>query len=144
MLKGNPSLGITFIRVIVGITFFMHGWQKLFTNGIDGVGGFFGSVGIPAAAVAAFVVTFLELLGGIALIIGLGTRLVSAAFVIEMIVALFAVHLPNGFFVSNGGYELVLLLGVASAGIALAGPGLFAVDTQVFPTGSLFRGAEST
>lgn len=144
MLKGNPFLGITLIRVVVGLTFFLHGWQKLFTNGIDGVGGFFGSVGIPAAPVAAIIVTFLELLGGLALILGIGTRLVSVLFVFEMLVALLTVHLANGFFVTNNGIELVLLLGVVSAGLALAGPGLYALDTQLFPKGSLFRGVEST
>ena len=129
----NYNLALTLMRVVVGITFMAHGWQKLFTNGIEGVGGFFGSLGIPAAGFFAVVVTLLELFGGLALILGIGTRIISALLAVNMLVALLMVHVSNGFFVSNGGYELVLLLMVGSISLALAGAGAWSLDEQIAP-----------
>jgi putative oxidoreductase len=136
LLKASPEryeLALTLVRIVVGITFLAHGWQKLFVNGIPGVTGFFGSLGIPASGFFAIVVTLLELIGGFALILGLGTRIVSALLAVDMLVALVLVHLPNGFFVSNGGVELVLLLLVASVSLALSGAGAYSVDARIAP-----------
>jgi putative oxidoreductase len=120
--------GFLALRLAVGIVFAMHGWQKLSMMGIGGVAGFFGSLGIPAPEVAAIAVTALELLGGIALILGAGTRIAGALLAVNMLVALLLVHLPNGFFVDGGGIEFVLTLLGASLFFALAGPGPLAVD----------------
>ena len=129
----NYDLALTLVRVVVGITFFAHGWQKMFMNGIPGVTGFFGSLGIPAAGFFAVVVTLLELVGGFALIFGIGTRIISALLAVNMLVALFTVHISNGFFVNNGGYELVLLLLVGSVSLALSGAGAWSLDAQIAP-----------
>ena len=59
------------IRVLTGIIFMAHGWQKLFQMGLHGTAGMFGAIGVPAPAVSSAIVTFVELLGGLALIIGL-------------------------------------------------------------------------
>jgi putative oxidoreductase len=120
--------GLAILRVVVGLTFFMHGWQKLFEMGLPGVTGFFGQVGLPAPSMMAALVSFLELAGGAALIVGLATRWVAILLVVEMLVAMFIVHLPRGFFVAEGGFELVLLLGGACLALALTGPGRFALD----------------
>ena len=69
--------GIALIRVVVGITFFMHGFQKSFEMGLGGVEGFFGMLGIPAPALAALVVSVVELVGGLALVLGVFTRVVG-------------------------------------------------------------------
>ncbi|MDJ0754804.1 MAG: DoxX family protein [Ardenticatenaceae bacterium] len=122
---------LTIIRIIVGLIFFMHGWQKLFMMGIPGVGGFFGSLGIPAAGFMAALVTFLELLGGLALILGVATRVVAALLAINMLVALLLVHLANGFFASNGGYEFVLILMAASVAFVLSGAGSMSIDARL-------------
>jgi len=58
-----------------------------------------------------YVIIFLELVGGICLIIGLFTRFFAAALAIEMLIALLLVHLPKGYAASGGGYEYVLLIG---------------------------------
>ncbi len=134
LLKPAPNqvdLAMTIIRVIVGITFFVHGWQKVFSFGFAGVGGFFGSIGIPAAGFFAVVVSLVELLGGLALILGLATRLVGLALAVNMLVALLVVHLPNGFFVSENGYELVLILGAASLAFAITGASKFSLDSRI-------------
>ena len=134
LLKPAPDkvdLAMTIIRVIVGITFFVHGWQKVFTFGFEGTGGFFGSLGIPAAGFFAIVVSLLELLGGIALILGIGTRIAGLLLAVDMIVALFVVHLANGFFVSENGYELVLILGAASLAFAITGASSISLDSRL-------------
>lgn len=122
---------ILILRLIVGIVFVAHGGQKLFMMGFGGVAGFFGSLGIPLPMVAAIGVTLLELVGGLALILGIGTRYVAALLVLDMLVAIVTVHLTNGFFVSDGGYELVLLLAAGALFFALAGPGQFSLDQRL-------------
>lgn len=133
-LKPAPDkadLAMTIIRVIVGIAFFAHGWQKVFTFGFAGTGGFFESVGIPAAGFFAIVVSLLELLGGLALILGIGTRIVGLLLAIDMFTALLVVHLPNGFFVSENGYELVLVLGMAALAFAITGASTVSLDNRL-------------
>ena len=133
-LKPAPDkadLAMTIIRIIVGIAFFAHGWQKVFIFGFEGTGGFFGSLGIPAAGFLAIVVSLLELLGGLALILGIGTRVVGLLLAIDMLVALFVVHLPNGFFVSENGYELVLILGTAALAFAITGASSLSLDNRL-------------
>jgi putative oxidoreductase len=122
--------GLTVLRVVVGIVFLMHGQQKLFGFGIHGTIGFFTHAGIPLPAVSAVVVTFVEFMGGIALILGLLTRWAAALLAIDMLGAIFLVHLKNGFFLAppKMGYEFVLTLLAASVGLVLAGPGAAALD----------------
>ena len=123
--------GIALLRAVLGVVFFMHGQQKLFDMGIDGVEGFFASEGIPAAGLAAVVVTAVEMLGGLALILGLFTRVVALLLAVDMLAAAVVVHLPNGFFAGGGGYELVLMLGAAALALVLTGPGAAALDAAL-------------
>ncbi len=133
-LKSTPTrydLAITIVRVVVGIAFFMHGYQKLFQMGIGGVGGFFGNLGIPAAGLMAAIVTFVELLGGLALILGIGTRLAALLLLLDMLTAMFLVHISNGFFVSNNGIELVFILAGACVALLLSGSTRYSLDEQI-------------
>lgn len=118
------------LRLGVGIVFAVHGYQKMFIQGFDGVAGFFSSVGIPAAMFFAYLVTILELAGGIMLIAGLLTRWISGLLAINMIVAMFVVHIQNGFYVSGGGYEFVLILLVSSLSLMLSGAGTYSLDRK--------------
>ncbi|KAB8143930.1 DoxX family protein [Chloroflexia bacterium SDU3-3] len=120
--------GLTVLRIFTGIVFFMHGWQKLTMMGIEGTAGFFGSLGIPLPAVAAVIVIALELLGGLALILGLGTRYIGLLSAFNMLVALLTVHLSKGFFAGDGGYEFVFLLMGASLALAFSGSGALALE----------------
>lgn len=122
------SVGLALVRIMTGVVMFMHGYQKFFMMGLDGVTGFFTQIGVPLPAVAAPLVAGLELVGGIALIAGVLTRLVAAAFVVDMLGAIVFVHLANGFFVSDGGIEFVALLLVACIGFVIAGPGAYSID----------------
>lgn len=118
------------LRLGLGIVFAVHGYQKMFIQGFDGVAEFFASVGIPAAMFFAYIVTILELIGGIMLIVGLLTKWVSTLFALDMIVALLVVHAQNGFYVSGGGYEFVLILLAGSISLILSGPGLYSIDKK--------------
>lgn len=127
----NPiirSTGILIARVGLGIVFLAHGLQKLNTFGFDGTKASFEGMDVPLASVSAFLVTWLEILGGIALIAGLLTPIVGALFFLDMLGAYFFAHMDMGLWVSDGGYELVLALGMGALLLAVVGAGRFSVD----------------
>lgn len=122
------SFGLLALRVVVGAIFAAHGAQKIFESTIPGTIGSFAGMGVPLPEIAAPVVAFIELIGGILLILGLLTRPVGILLAIDMIVALVAVHLPAGLWVGDGGYEFVAVLGVAALALAFTGAGKFSLD----------------
>ncbi len=124
----QPQWGIALLRIVTGIIFFVHGWQKLFTFGYAGTSGAFAGMGVPLPEIAAALVIAVELLGGLALIVGFLTRLVALPLAINMLAALFLIHLSSGFFAQNGGYEFVLLLAAASLSLFFLGAGALALD----------------
>ncbi len=123
------------LRVVVGITFALHGWQKV-SAGNEAIAGFLDSLGIPAAGFFAFVVTYVELLGGIALILGVLTHWAAKLLLIDMAVALFTAHISSGFFLPAG-YEFVLLLAAACFSIMITGPGKWALGKTVHADGGM-------
>ena len=126
------DLARTILRFALGAVFIAHGWQKFFQFTIPGAQGAFGTMGVPAAEIAAPVAASLELVGGAALILGLATRIVAAALAVEMLAALALVHLPAGMFVDQGGLEFVLVLAAGAAALVLVGPGRLSVDGKLF------------
>jgi len=110
------------VRMILGFTFFMYGYQKVFQWGLENTTSFFRTEGFPLPGVFAFVASYLELLGGLALMVGFQVRWLALLFCIQMLVALCTTHLQHGFFygppdkagISNVlnlfGYALVLLI----------------------------------
>jgi putative oxidoreductase len=120
--------GIALLRVVTGFIFLMHGQQKLFEFGIGGVTGMMTSLGVPAPGLMAVIVSLVELVGGIALILGAFTRFAGVLVAIDVLTALFLVHMPNGFFAGTNGIELVLILAAAGITLALTGPGALAID----------------
>jgi len=123
--QAQMALGI--VRIVAGIIFMAHGYQKFFQTGIPGVTGFFGGVGIPLPGIAAPAVATVELVGGFLLAIGLFARFVAIPLVIDMATAIALVHAPNGFFAPKG-VEFVLLLMASAIAIAIAGAGAFSID----------------
>jgi putative oxidoreductase len=123
------TCGLTVLRIVVGIVFLMHGYQKLFHMHIHGVAGFFGHLGIPLPLVAAVIVTSLEFGGGILLIAGVAVRGLAPLFAIDMLVAILTVHLRNGFF-GPGGIEFPLTLMAAAICLALTGGGALSLKLK--------------
>lgn len=128
----GESVGLAFSRLALGIIFVVSGIGKVFAmgpkaSGIDAFAGTLAQLGVPLPTVAAWGVGVLELVGGGLLLIGLFTRLVAALLAVDMAVATVLVHLPNGFVVSDGGYEYTLVLTLSALGLALSGPGVLSV-----------------
>ena len=122
--------GTALLRIILGVVFFAHGYLKFFKMGMDGAVGFFTSLGIPAPALAAWGVTWLEMIGGIALILGIFTPVLGVLFAIEMAGVLLTAKRGQGFFAPKG-YEFELTLLVASLALALSGPGAFSLQRRL-------------
>jgi putative oxidoreductase len=121
------SLALAALRVTVGTIFIAHGAQKLFTYGFAGVAGAFGQMGIPFPAVMGPLIALLEFFGGIALVIGLLTRLASLGLAFDMLGAILFVHLKGGFFLPAG-YEYALSLLGSSIALVVTGAGQFSID----------------
>lgn len=130
----NPivrSAGILVARIGLGIVFLAHGLQKFQQNGWAGPKAGFEMMDVPLAPVSAFLVTWLEIIGGIALIAGIATPIVGALLFLNMLGALFITHVDNGIWVSDGGYEFVLSLGMGALLLAVVGAGKFSVDSAL-------------
>lgn len=129
-MSNRYETGSLLLRLILGITFMIHGWAKL-QMGLGNVAGFFQSLGIPGFM--GYVVAFIELLGGIAMIVGIGTRVVALLFACVLLGAIFTAKLSGGF-LGNGqgaGYELDLALLVMSVYLALNGSQMFSLDQML-------------
>jgi putative oxidoreductase len=136
--RTTSDIVILIARVALGVTLLAHGWQKFFTNTIDGTATFFESMDIPAATASAIFAATVELVGGILLVVGLFTPVVAVLVVIDMIGAWWFVHSDAGtIFVDGGGYELVLVI---AAGVALVG----AVAGGRYSLDHLIRGRRKT
>ena len=121
------TIGLAILRIVAGLVFIAHGGQKLFVFGLDGVTAGFTQMGIPLAAISAPLVALVEFFGGIALVLGLLTRLAAVGLAVTMLGAIFFVHLAAGFFLPNGS-EFALILLAAAVSLALTGAGEFSLD----------------
>ena len=126
------DLALFVLRLVLGGVFIAHGAQKLFGwfggPGLQGTAGFFDQTGIKPGSVMALLAGLAEFGGGLLVLLGLLTPLGALAIIVVMIVAILRVHLPNGFFNTNGGYEFNLtLIGIAVA-LILAGSGAYGLD----------------
>ena len=131
----QAGFGITILRIIAGITFAAHGAQKLFGwfggYGLAGVAQWMESIGLAPGYLMALMAGSAEFFGGVALIIGLLVRPAAAVLAVTMLVAIFTVHLANGFFMSNNGYEFALALLAISVALVFEGAGKLSVDGKL-------------
>ncbi|AXR05058.1 DoxX family protein [Salinimonas sediminis] len=138
--KGQAILATTgsgqlLLRIPVGIIFAAHGAQKLFGwfggYGLEGTAQWMASIGLAPGFLMALLAASAEFVGGIALILGLATRPAALITGFTMVVAIGAVHLENGLFMSNNGYEFALALLAASAALTVQGAGSYSVDAYL-------------
>ena len=144
MLFGTfASKSLLIIRVVLGIIFFAHGAQKVFGwfggPGLRGVIGYFRqALGVPAPLTVLAALT--ELLGGLAMIVGLLVRPAAVGLIIVMLVAIAKVHLPNGFFINwsleagkGHGFEMNLALIAMALAVLVGGAGAVSIDRALRP-----------
>jgi putative oxidoreductase len=126
-MNRRNEIGALILRVTLGVLFFVHGLVK-FQGGIENIVGWFDSIGLPGFM--AYGVALVEVIGGIALIIGLGTRIVSGLFALLMIGAIIKVKLAVGI-LGNGqmaGYELDLSFLAMAVALAVTDSKLFSIS----------------
>ena len=123
------------IRLAAGAIFAAHGAQKLFGwfggYGLEGTAGWMASIGIEPGMLMAILAGSAEFFGGLFLIAGVLTRPTALALAFTMIVAIVTVHLDNGFFMANNGYEFALALLAISVGLVFRGAGSLSVDRLI-------------
>lgn len=121
-----------FVRVIAGVIMLAHGWSKLTgPAGLAGVAAFLGEFGVPAPTFFAYALTFLEVGGGLALIVGLLTRVAAVLLTVDLVLAILLVKIHVGLIAPPGtgsGAELDLALIAGFIAVALLGPGRPSLD----------------
>ena len=128
------------LRLIIGFGFMAHGWAKL-SRGPSGFANLLTQIGAPFPEATAWVSTFVELLGGLAILVGAFVEIVSVPLIVMMLVAMFTVHLKYGFSAVNTiglteegpqfgppGYEVNLLYVAGLVSLILSGAGALSFD----------------
>lgn len=131
VLASNLALSSFILRVPLGLIFAAHGSQKLFGwfggYGLEGTGQWMASIGFTPGYLMALLAGSAEFFGGIALLLGLLARPAAFITAFTMLIAM-TLHIGNGLFVANNGYEYALMLFIASLTLILQGAGRFSVD----------------
>jgi putative oxidoreductase len=133
------SYGPAVLRLAVGAVFVAHGAQKLFAvwggGGLTGTAAYFEQIGLTPAMPLAILQSVIELFGGLMLILGALTIVAAGALTASMLVAIWKVHLPHGFFINwaltpgqGHGYEFNFVLIAALVSLMLTGPGALSID----------------
>ncbi|BCV44497.1 oxidoreductase [Shewanella algae] len=135
LLRTDAGFAPLALRLPIGITFMAHGAQKLFGwfggYGLEGTGQWMASIGLTPGYLMALMAGSSEFFGGLLLIIGLLIRPTSAVLAFTMLMAIVTVHLDNGLFMSNNGYEFGLALLAATVSLAISGAGKLSIDSMI-------------
>lgn len=135
VLLTDSSFTSLALRLSAGTIFVAHGAQKLFGsfggNGLEGTGQWMASIGLEPGYLMALAAGSAEFFGGIALLLGLLTRPAALVLALTMLVAIMTVHLPNGLFMDNGGYEFGLALLGISVALVFNGGGKLSLDRKL-------------
>ncbi len=132
VLNTNAGLAALALRIPVGLILAAHGAQKLFAwfggYGLEGTGQWMASIGLEPGYLMALLAGSAEFFGGLALVFGLLTRPAALVSAFTMLIAIFSVHISNGLFMSNNGYEYALTLFAVTVALAIQGGGALSVD----------------
>ena len=132
LFGGAEDAGLLVLRVLVGVTFSLHGFQKLFGwfggGGLDGTARWFASLGFGRGRIAAVMAGGGELTGGLGIALGLFTPFAAAAMIGVMTTAAFVNNAEKGFWSAGNGWELNGYLIVVALAVAIAGPGAYSLD----------------
>ncbi|MDV2858931.1 MULTISPECIES: DoxX family protein [Oceanimonas] len=132
LFSSNGGYASLVLRIPVGLILAAHGAQKLFGwfggHGLEGTGQWLASIGLTPGYLMAMLAGSAEFFGGIALLLGLLTRPAALVSAFTMLVAIFSVHIDNGLFMSNNGYEYALTLLAATLALAIQGAGRLSLD----------------
>lgn len=135
VLTTDNSLSSLLMRLSAGVIFAAHGAQKLFGSfgggGLEGTAQWMASIGLEPGYLMALAAGSAEFFGGIALLLGLLTRPAAFVLAMTMLVAVITVHLPNGLFLSNNGYEFGLALLAITGALVLNGGGKLSLDRML-------------
>ena len=135
LLNTDAGWGSLILRVPVGLILAAHGAQKLFGwfggYGLEATGQWMASIGLVPGLLMAFLAGAAEFFGGLALALGLLTRPAALVNAVAMAVATFVVHLENGLFMGNNGYEYALILLAASLALMVSGGGKLSADRAI-------------
>jgi putative oxidoreductase len=126
------DVGLLVLRLVLGVIFIGHGAQKLFGSfggpQISGFAKMLEQLGVKPAKPMAILAGLAEFVGGILVMLGFLTPVAALALIVVMIVAIVAVHLKNGFFNTNGGYEFNLALAGMALTLLIIGAGAYSLD----------------
>lgn len=126
------DIGLLLLRLTVGLTLAAHGAQKLFGwfggPGLEGTGQGLATLGFHPGRRHALMAGLVEAGGGLLLAFGLLTPVAAAVVLSVMFVAGVSAHVKQGFFITSGGYEYTLVLGLAGLTVAFTGPGALSLD----------------
>lgn len=135
LTRTNTSFAGLVLRLPLGIIFAAHGAQKLFGwfggYGLQGTGQWMASIGLEPGVLMAALAGSAEFFGGIFLLIGLLTRPTALVLAFTMVIAIFSVHIGNGLFMSNNGYEFGLALLAGALSLMISGGGSLSVDHRI-------------
>lgn len=126
MKTQRTDLAALVLRLTLGVVLVAHGLLKFLVFTLPGTAGFFASVGFPGWV--AYIVAPFEVLGGLALVLGVGSTVVALASV-PLLLGAAAVHAGNGwlFTAANGGWEYPAVLVLLAIGVALLGDGAYSL-----------------
>jgi len=134
-LMDYASVGLLVIRLVFGLTFAAHGAQKLFGwfggYGIEGTGGYFESIGIKPGKPMAALAGLGEVTSGLLFALGLFVPVAALLMVSTMIVAILTVTGKKGYWITAEGYEYNVAVIAVAVGVALTGPGAYALDALI-------------
>ncbi|EPJ92647.1 MULTISPECIES: DoxX family protein [Pseudomonas] len=135
VLGSRAGYGLTVLRIFVGIIFAAHGSQKLFGwfggGGLAGTAQWMESIGLAPGTLMAVLAGGTEFLGGLALIVGLLARPAALGLSFTLLVAIFSVHIHNGLFMANNGYEFALALLGGTLAVLFEGAGKLSLDRAI-------------